>query len=51
MLPIAGGGFIYIALADLIPELHKTKDIKSSISQIISIVLGVGIMALLTLLE
>lgn len=51
MIPIAGGGFIYIALADLIPELHKTKDVKSSISQIISIVLGVGIMALLTLIE
>ena len=25
LVPIAAGGFIYIAVADLMPELHKTK--------------------------
>ncbi len=43
------GGFIYIAGSDLIPELHKESSIKSSVYQIISFLLGVGIMALLLL--
>jgi zinc and cadmium transporter len=51
LLPIAAGGFIYIALADLIPELHKAEGKKDSFLQIISIVLGVALMAILTLLE
>jgi len=40
-LPIAAGGFIYIAVADLIPELQKTKEIKYSILQIIVVITGV----------
>jgi len=50
-IPIAAGGFIYIALADLIPELHKTKNIKYSFIQIAIIMLGVLSMLALTLLE
>ncbi len=50
-VPIAAGGFIYIAVADLIPELHKTKAIKHSIYQITAVILGVGVMWLLTFLE
>ncbi|MCX6754598.1 MAG: ZIP family metal transporter [Candidatus Nomurabacteria bacterium] len=50
-IPIAAGGFIYIALADLIPELHKTKEIKYSLIQIGIIMLGVLAMAALTLIE
>lgn len=50
-IPIAAGGFIYIAVADLIPELHKTKKIKHSIIQIGIIMLGVLAMIALTLLE
>lgn len=44
MIPITAGGFIYIAMADLMPEIHKTKKAKQSLGQIISIVLGVIIM-------
>jgi len=51
ILPITAGGFIYIAVADLIPELHKTKEIKHSLLQILSIIIGVLIMALLLFLE
>ncbi len=51
ILPITAGGFIYIAVADLIPELHKTKKIKHSISQIIVIVIGVLTMVALVLIE
>ncbi len=50
-IPIAAGGFIYIAVADLIPELHKTKEIKHSIIQLIIIMIGVLSMVALTLLE
>jgi len=30
ILPIAAGGFIYIAASDLVPELHKDPDIKKA---------------------
>ena len=47
-LPIAAGGFIYIAVADLIPELQKTKEIKYSMLQIIAVFIGVLAMIALT---
>ncbi len=50
-IPIAAGGFIYVALADLIPELQKTKELKYSLLQIIAVVIGVLVMFALTLLE
>ncbi len=31
LLPIAAGGFIYIAASDLIPELHKDSNMKRSV--------------------
>ncbi len=51
ILPIAAGGFIYIAVADLIPELHKTKKISQSILQLISLIIGVSLMVGLVYLE
>ena len=51
ILPLAAGGFIYVAVADLIPELHKTKSIKQSFSQIIFLIIGVVLMVGLTFLE
>lgn len=51
VIPIAAGGFIYIAVADLIPELHKTKELKYSISQILTVLLGILTMVALLLLE
>ncbi len=50
-IPIAAGGFIYIAVADLIPELHKTKNIKHSFIQLSVIMIGVMSMVALTFLE
>src|SRR3990167_4547652 len=50
-LPIAAGGFIYIAIADLIPELHKTKSAGASFLQILTIIFGVLAMLALTFLE
>lgn len=51
LLPLAAGGFIYIAIADLVPELHKTKDWRNIILQVVMICVGVALMALLLLLE
>ncbi|MDD5626413.1 MAG: ZIP family metal transporter [Patescibacteria group bacterium] len=47
ILPIAAGGFIYIAGADLIPELHHEFNPKTSIKQLMAIISGIGIMATL----
>ena len=51
VLPIAAGGFIYIAVADLIPELQKTKRLKYSIFQILTVFIGISAMVALLLLE
>jgi len=51
ILPIAAGGFIYIALADLIPELHKSNDGKKGMLQAVGVFIGVLAMVALTLLE
>jgi zinc and cadmium transporter len=51
ILPIAAGGFIYVAVADLIPELHKTKKVTYSIFQIAALVAGVLAMVGLVYLE
>jgi len=46
--PLAAGSFIYIAMSDLIPEMHKTTSQKESLLQIIAILIGIGLMLLLT---
>ncbi|MEM3031133.1 MAG: ZIP family metal transporter [Candidatus Micrarchaeia archaeon] len=45
MLPFAAGGFIYIAGADLFPELHKTGTLKESLTQLAFILIGVCVIA------
>ena len=40
LLPIAAGGFLYIALADLIPEVFKEKKPIKILINIIVIILG-----------
>jgi zinc and cadmium transporter len=51
VLALAAGGFVYIAGSDLVPELHKTTNIKSSITQFLMVGLGIGLMLLLILFE
>ena len=51
IIPIAVGGFIYIAGSDLIPELHKEFTLKKSILQLIAFIAGILVMAALLLLE
>ena len=51
LLPITAGSFIYIAMADLIPELHRIKNLGQGAVQVIVIVIGVMAMAALLALE
>ena len=44
LLPVAGGGFIYIAACDLIPELHKEEDGQKSAFIMITFALGLMLM-------
>jgi len=44
LVPFAAGNFIYIASSDLIPELHKETKMKKGLIQIMTFILGVGVM-------
>lgn len=47
----AAGNFIYIALADLVPEIHKTRGASRGIAQFAVILLGLAAMIALTQIE
>ncbi|MEK6914518.1 MAG: ZIP family metal transporter [Nanoarchaeota archaeon] len=44
LIPISAGGFLYIAISDLIPEIFKEKDIKKIIINLIFIILGISLL-------
>lgn len=50
IVPFTAGGFIYIATADLIPELKKETGLHKTLQQLIAIVLGITIMFVLKLI-
>ena len=45
-IAIAAASFLYVSMADLIPEMHKETKPKESIIQILMILLGVAIIIL-----
>jgi zinc and cadmium transporter len=47
ILAFTAGGFIYIATTDLIPELHKETDTRSSIVEILFLLFGIILMLVL----
>jgi len=51
LLPVTAGGFLYLAGSDLIPELQHEVKASKSLLQFVMILLGVGVMALLIILE
>jgi len=52
MLPITAGGFIYIAGSDLIPQIQEACDgMRVTLAHFLAILLGIGLMSLLTLLD
>jgi zinc and cadmium transporter len=46
VLAVAASSFIYIAVADLIPGLHKRPEFSATVQQIVLIALGVGVIFL-----
>lgn len=50
LVPFAAGGFIYVALSDLIPELHKHTKARGSFWQLTTFILGISLMVLLLFL-
>ncbi len=51
VIPLAAGGFIYLAGSDLIPELHNESSFRKSFVQLLSMILGFFILYMLTFLE
>jgi zinc and cadmium transporter len=51
LLPIAAGGFIYIATTDLIPELHKQNKTRESILHLLFFILGLVLLFALSFLR
>ncbi|MGQ9846896.1 MAG: ZIP family metal transporter [Bacteroidales bacterium] len=47
VLAFSAAGFLYVSLADLIPEMHKKTGIKNSLLQFIFILTGIAIMFLI----
>jgi zinc and cadmium transporter len=51
LVPVAAGGFVYIASADLVPELQHDRSLRGLAVQASLITLGIAVMALLALAE
>ena len=51
LLPVTAGGFVYLAAADLIPELQHDRSLRALLEQTTLIALGIGMMGLLAALE
>lgn len=47
LLPFAAGGFLYIAAADLVPEMNEATSFKKTISIVLTFLVGVMIMLLI----
>ena len=48
LLAFSGGGFIYMAAANLIPEMHKEVQLEKSALQLIVLLLGIAIIFVIT---
>jgi zinc and cadmium transporter len=51
LLAFAGASFIYIALSDIVPQLHEEPSTRKSVYQILWLIGGIALMALLLKLE
>lgn len=48
LLPLAAGGFVYIALADLVPALHHRRGVGAGFAQVALVFLGVVVIWMLS---
>jgi len=51
LMPLTAGGFVYLAAADLIPELQHDRTLRALVVQTVLISIGIAIMGLLTFME
>jgi zinc and cadmium transporter len=51
LLPVTAGGFVYLAAADLIPELQHDRSPRAAVVQTALIAAGIAVMGMLTWLE
>jgi zinc and cadmium transporter len=51
IIPFAAGNFIYIAASNLLPQLHRHCKLTDTLIHISAIILGIGIIVLVTLLS
>lgn len=49
IMPFTAGGFLHISLVTVLPDLLKETDSKESIKQLTSLVAGIAVMAIMTL--
>lgn len=49
IIPFAAGNFIYIAASNLLPQLHRHCKLKDTLVHISAIIIGIGIIVLVTL--
>ena len=45
LVPFGAGGFIYLAMTDLLPELHKTEEKKETVIHLILMLAGIALIA------
>lgn len=50
IMPFTAGGFLHIALVTVLPDLVKEEDIRESLKQILALIFGIALMAMMTLL-
>ncbi len=48
IMPFTAGGFLHIALVTVLPDLLQEEDKKESVKQLLALVLGISVMAVLT---
>jgi zinc and cadmium transporter len=51
LLPVTAGGFVYLAAADLIPELQHDRSLRAVFTQTSLIALGIAVMGMIALVE
>lgn len=51
LLPFTAGGFLYIALVSIVPQLLEDSDLKHSLIQMTALLLGVVVMAMVSIVE
>ena len=49
MIPFAAGNFVYIAASNLVPQLHRQCKFKDTLLHVLAMLIGIGIIVLVTL--